>query len=223
MPLVTCPDCGERVSDAAPACIHCGRPNPAAGASRAPAFTQGSVPELAATFAEAFGVPLSNVRITHDGVPAAAKGDGCPRCGSEEVRSFKDVYRSGVVESHTTGTVRDGYWGGDRQYVSTTTRTRTAAGAAAAPPEKKPIWACILLFPLSTMMGFVVGIPLGGIPGVVLGSIAGFWWAWWYLKKNLKYNREVWAPAHKKWKASYRCATCGHKFVDETRAARLAA
>lgn len=26
MPLITCPDCGNSVSDAAPACIHCGRP-----------------------------------------------------------------------------------------------------------------------------------------------------------------------------------------------------
>jgi hypothetical protein len=27
VPLVTCPDCHQRISDAAPACIHCGRPN----------------------------------------------------------------------------------------------------------------------------------------------------------------------------------------------------
>jgi hypothetical protein len=26
MPLIFCPDCGKQVSDAAPACIHCGRP-----------------------------------------------------------------------------------------------------------------------------------------------------------------------------------------------------
>lgn len=26
MPLVTCPDCEKQVSDAAPACPHCGRP-----------------------------------------------------------------------------------------------------------------------------------------------------------------------------------------------------
>lgn len=30
MPLIACPDCGREVSDAAPACIHCGRPDPAA-------------------------------------------------------------------------------------------------------------------------------------------------------------------------------------------------
>jgi hypothetical protein len=26
MPLITCPDCGQQILDAAPACIHCGRP-----------------------------------------------------------------------------------------------------------------------------------------------------------------------------------------------------
>lgn len=30
MPLVACPGCSQQVSDAAPACPHCGRPNPAA-------------------------------------------------------------------------------------------------------------------------------------------------------------------------------------------------
>ncbi len=29
MGLVNCPDCGNKVSDKAPACIHCGRPHPA--------------------------------------------------------------------------------------------------------------------------------------------------------------------------------------------------
>ena len=34
MALISCPDCGSQISDAAPACIWCGRPNPeAAGAS----------------------------------------------------------------------------------------------------------------------------------------------------------------------------------------------
>lgn len=27
MPLITCPDCKRQISDSAPACIHCGRPN----------------------------------------------------------------------------------------------------------------------------------------------------------------------------------------------------
>lgn len=40
MPLVACPDCQRPVSDAAPACIHCGRPNP--GAASPNAITPGT-------------------------------------------------------------------------------------------------------------------------------------------------------------------------------------
>jgi hypothetical protein len=35
MGLVSCIDCGNRISNAAPACIHCGRPSPGAGTSAA--------------------------------------------------------------------------------------------------------------------------------------------------------------------------------------------
>lgn len=40
MALISCIDCGAKISDAAPACIHCGRPNapiPVAGSSSGPA------------------------------------------------------------------------------------------------------------------------------------------------------------------------------------------
>lgn len=36
MPLVTCPDCARRVSAAAPACVHCGRPMRASSSSLNP-------------------------------------------------------------------------------------------------------------------------------------------------------------------------------------------
>ena len=39
MPLITCPDCGKKISDAAASCIHCGRPLTVAQAS--PAQPQG--------------------------------------------------------------------------------------------------------------------------------------------------------------------------------------
>lgn len=42
MPLITCPDCKKEISDAAPACIHCGRPMqrtvPVSTVSAAPMF-----------------------------------------------------------------------------------------------------------------------------------------------------------------------------------------
>jgi len=39
MAVITCPDCGGSVSDAAPACIHCGRPMAAAATSPPPFAT----------------------------------------------------------------------------------------------------------------------------------------------------------------------------------------
>ena len=42
MPLITCPDCGREVSDAASACIGCGRPMEPAPASSEPLAQQGS-------------------------------------------------------------------------------------------------------------------------------------------------------------------------------------
>lgn len=33
MPLITCPDCQKQISDAAPACVNCGRPLKATPAS----------------------------------------------------------------------------------------------------------------------------------------------------------------------------------------------
>lgn len=45
MPLITCPDCGQSVSDAAPACIHCGRPRDRA--APAPAHSDAATPPVA--------------------------------------------------------------------------------------------------------------------------------------------------------------------------------
>jgi hypothetical protein len=39
MPLITCPDCRSSISDAAPACPHCGRPIAHASSYYAPAQT----------------------------------------------------------------------------------------------------------------------------------------------------------------------------------------
>lgn len=43
MALVKCPDCGTEVSDAAPACVKCGRPLLVPGASRAKASLGGAL------------------------------------------------------------------------------------------------------------------------------------------------------------------------------------
>ena len=65
MALIACPDCGREVSDAAPACIHCGRPLGALVVSG---------PERAVAQAAHFV---------------------CARCGSDDVRKLSVVYASG--------------------------------------------------------------------------------------------------------------------------------
>ena len=72
MALIDCPDCGRQISDAAPACIGCGRPMspgvPASGPS--PAMT--SIPA---------DVPLS--------------GFACPKCGGDLV-AFRALHEKGA-------------------------------------------------------------------------------------------------------------------------------
>lgn len=65
MPLVTCPDCGKQVSDAAPACVGCGRPMDGISAS-----------------------------TTRSALVAAGQEDSwrCPQCGGSEFKKFSLLY-----------------------------------------------------------------------------------------------------------------------------------
>ena len=48
MPLIQCPDCAESISDAAPACIKCGRPIKAPSVAAAPVESLSVEPEVSA-------------------------------------------------------------------------------------------------------------------------------------------------------------------------------
>ena len=79
MPLVTCPDCGKSISDAAPTCIGCGRPmhaTAASGTSRA----SGATPATAA---------LRELFKT-----APRSGHACPKCGGDLV-AFRALHEAG--------------------------------------------------------------------------------------------------------------------------------
>jgi hypothetical protein len=69
MPLVTCPDSEKQISDAAPACIYCGRPFPQVGRVEPPVARSSRVPGRALL--------------------------RCPQCGSDDVRRLSVVYASG--------------------------------------------------------------------------------------------------------------------------------
>lgn len=73
MPLISCSDCGKDISDAAPACIHCGRPN-------VPPPPRERVAAATATYT--LSCTRCGTTLAHpnawDGGPV-----DCPKCGAE--------------------------------------------------------------------------------------------------------------------------------------------
>src|SRR5437764_8543945 len=72
MPLVECADCGKNISDAAPSCIHCGRPMTA----------------LAPRVAEPKPEPSPGSRTS-------SAHYACPNCGGGDVKKLTLVHASG--------------------------------------------------------------------------------------------------------------------------------
>ncbi len=92
MALVRCPDCGSAISDAAPACIHCGRPTGEAGgaepgdgwsARKKAGFAVGAVLFLGFCFA----LGLSGVTDTE---PTAALDPGAAKLAGRTYLTAKD-------------------------------------------------------------------------------------------------------------------------------------
>lgn len=72
MALITCPDCGGSVSDAAPACIHCGRP--LAPARPAPSYAAPAyAPPSSAASAYAAADPMARRMDSREARAASAK------------------------------------------------------------------------------------------------------------------------------------------------------
>jgi DNA-directed RNA polymerase subunit RPC12/RpoP len=134
MPLVTCADCGKQISDAAPACIHCGRLM--GGTSRPPP--------------EATPQPESQRDNT---------AFRCPKCGSEDVRRLSVVHASGLSTTQRSSSVvglgvsDDGELGLAGGVVSGGGTQETALARAAAPPTPMTI---------SPFGAVIIGL-LGGI------------------------------------------------------------
>ena len=77
MPLVSCPDCGKAISDAAPLCIGCGRPMNAAARAQAAAVAHAptDIPEE---------IPRS--------------GYACPKCGGDMV-AFRALHKAAGADA----------------------------------------------------------------------------------------------------------------------------
>ena len=112
MPLVRCADCGKQISDASPACIHCGRPMTLSPARAAPTLPESPRGKLALR---------------------------CSKCGSEDVRRLSVVHAAGrsttesVSNAVGMGVSGDGDLGLASGVISSRGVQETALAKAAAP------------------------------------------------------------------------------------------
>jgi DNA-directed RNA polymerase subunit RPC12/RpoP len=195
MPLITCADCGKQISDAAPACIHCGRP--------------------------LMQVPKSEIAPSSlgDRVP----GPRCPRCGSHDLRSLSVVYASGMSTTRGSGGLagvgidEDGglAFAGGRLASSGVQQTELAK--AAAPPEPQTVsWLApgFVGGVTSLLVVLLGGWRLGGIEATVLALTVGFIVAKFVHRRHHRaaqdYNENVYRPNKALWDQSIMCLRCGN-------------
>lgn len=190
MALVTCPDCEHRISDAAPACIHCGRPMTAV--------------------AKVDDAPVVQPVVVRAVAPSPY---ACPRCHSEDTRKLSLVWREGtaVVSSTLAGLGAAGEGMGAGMARSEGVH-RSLAAVGAAPPEPVGTAGAIALLVFAAVM-LVAAAAMGAHPGPwVLAVVAGVAGGLWYRGAS-RYNTRVYPAERDQWERSFRCNRCEHVFV----------
>lgn len=196
MPLLNCPDCGQYISDAAPACIHCGRPM----------ITRPGAP------------------VTPRAPEAGRSSPTCQKCGSTALRALSVLYASSTGKA-TAKTTAVGV-GGDGLVVadaSTTTSTATGLTNRVAPPQPKTVDSsfsipgCLVqLLGFGTCFGMAQGEDGAGM-GMFLflvASVVGFGISHAVNSANReeaeRWNRVDLPRLRKEWNESVMCLTCNH-------------
>ena len=91
MPLVPCPDCGAQISDAAPACIHCGRPAASLAPETAPADSDANEPSarrVLSLMAAVLGFGFVAVLVSSCPRQTASAADHGPLSAEQMCRQF---------------------------------------------------------------------------------------------------------------------------------------
>lgn len=194
MPLVTCPDCERRVSDAAPMCVHCGRPM----ANRPLVATQGRPPALS-----------SDRRVD--------TALNCPRCGSDETRQVSLVYAEGTSTTsgsvHTYGGSSDG--GSGYRFGNYSGSQQTELSRRLAPPEEKkhtPLSVTVLFVALGVVAFFVLSA--GGTPAGVfyIGLPIAFLAFYAANGEAREWNATELPKLRAEWERQFLCRRCGAVF-----------
>src|ERR1051326_5517177 len=187
MPLIRCKDCGHDISDAAPHCIHCGRPTTAA--------------------------PMAVVSLQ---TPAAVDDPRyrCPRCGSANVAKASLLHEQGISVS-ARGSVGIAFTGdGDLGFVQGSSRgvSQSELSRRLAPPVRQStagaVAACVLLGGGAAVIGgLLVGtwLALSLLVVAVVGAVA-------IDGGRRPISEAEYRQQRAKWDRLYVCSRCGEGF-----------
>jgi hypothetical protein len=134
--------------------------------------------------------------------PQKPRGKCCPRCHSEDIRTFEMIYKSGASSANTIGITLSGELGQAR------TRSMTDLAGEVAPPDMSGP-GCFSVV-MSVAFGLIIGMainPFGAAPmvGAILGLVIRA-----VIHLVGASDRDA---QYEAWKKSWMCMRCGHKFV----------
>jgi hypothetical protein len=194
MPLVSCPDCRKQVSDAAPACIHCGRPHPGRAGELAP-----------------------DKLFLHAGSSRSSSQPQCPKCGSVDLKTLGMVHASGVSSvTSLTSIVGVNEGGLGVASASTSGRQLTALAQAAAPPTLQEAdlgqsfalgcsGGCVLSLLALAAAGAAAMMWTWGIGTILLAMLIHSVRGW----NADDHNTNIYYPGKERWDRSLMCMRCG--------------
>ncbi len=167
-----------------------------------PAAQQATTPVLPITAGQAPSGVTPQRQSAGTGQPHQPRGKCCPRCHSEDIRTFEMVYKSGASNANTIGITLSGELGQAR------TRSMTDLASEVAPPDMSGP-GCFSVV-MSVAFGLIIGMainPLGAAPmiGAILGLVIRV-----VIHLVGASDRDAQYDA---WKKSWMCMKCGHKFV----------
>jgi hypothetical protein len=128
------------------------------------------------------------------------RGRCCPRCHSEDIRTFEMVYKSGSSSANTIGITMSGDLGQAR------TRSMTDLASEVAPPDMSGP-GCFSLI-ISAGLGMILGAIINPMGGPVIGAILGL-----VVRVGMHLAGSSDRDAqYERWKKSWMCMKCGNKF-----------
>lgn len=194
MPLMDCPDCNKPHSDAAPACIHCGRPNAVALAPAAPR-------------------PTLVVPVTPGPPPG---GLACPKCATPDVRKLPLIFREGL-SSVDTRTRAVGVAAGRGAVLGARTQgtSQTVLSQGASPPVPRDTGGAALA---TLVIAGVLGVIFGQTHALLgwVAFIGGAFLLHRFLVGPIKlWNAVEFPKLYRRWENTFLCTRCGERFVHE--------